>query len=49
VNGPVTRALLAVRDQRLRRCHFCGCWAYHHDPCHGCGTAERHHDLKDAA
>lgn len=36
--GPVTRALLTVRDGRLRRCTWCGAWAYHRQPCHNCHT-----------
>ncbi len=41
MTGPVTRALLKVRDDRLRRCWWCGAWAYHHDPCATCHAADR--------
>lgn len=36
--GPVTRRLLALRDQKLRRCRWCGEWAYALEPCAICHT-----------
>lgn len=49
--GPVTRALLGVRDSLLRRCAWCGAWTYGPSPCTTCHTTYTPAtiDLEDAA
>lgn len=49
--GPVTRALLGVRDSLLRRCTWCGAWTYGPSPCTTCHTtySPATIDLEDAA
>lgn len=34
--GAASRALLKVRDDKLRRCRWCGAWAYDREPCTAC-------------
>lgn len=36
---PWAGKLLGVHDSKLRRCWFCGEWAYDTDPCGGCHAA----------
>lgn len=44
--GPIERRLLGLRDSKLRRCWWCGEWAWHHDPCLICtAPAARPHDF----
>lgn len=36
--GSVSRALLKVRDDLLRRCWWCGEWCYNQEDCTACTT-----------
>lgn len=45
--GPFSRRLLEIRDRQLRRCWWCGEWAYALNDCATCAApAERPHDWK---
>jgi hypothetical protein len=38
VRGGLSEAWAAYRDRLVRRCTFCGSWAYDQDDCTACGS-----------